>query len=225
MSKISEVNFLNLSSALDSNRKAICMQRGVKEKLVAIKRDKNFFDGERKFGYGGFAYDGRNKILAENLVSNYKLGDNSKVLQVQCEKGFLLYELQKINSSFYLIGTETSKYAIKNKFKDLKCPILNLQDHNLPFSTDYFDLIVVIGFAYTLSLQNFVQFIHQCNNLSRNVFLTLATYDKPSDYFVLRKWSLLGNLILLKQEWLELLDELNFDGEVEFLSAQSLGLI
>jgi hypothetical protein len=225
MSKISEVSFVNLSSTRDLNRKEIYLQREIKEKLIAVKRDKNFFDGERKYGYGGFVYDGRNKTVAENLVSNYRLGDNSKVLQVQCEKGFLLYELQKINSSFYLIGTETSEYAIKNKFQYLNCPILNLQDHNLPFSKHYFDLIVVIGYAYTLSLQNFVQFIHQCNNLSRNVFLTLATYDTPSDYFVLRKWSLLGNLIFLKQEWLELLDELNFNGEVEFISAHSLGLI
>lgn len=223
MNKITEVSFLNFSA--DSNRQEILLQRGVIEKLTSIDRDEIFFDGERKFGYGGFSYDDRNQIVAKNLVSYYRLGENSKVLQVQCEKGFLLYELQKMNSSFYLLGTETSNYAIKNKVKDLKCPILSLKDHVLPFSVNDFDLIVVIGFAYTLQLRHFSQFIKQCNSIGKNIFLTLATYETPSDFFVMRKWSLLGNLIFSKEEWFQLLDQLNFNGDVQFISAKSLGLI
>ena len=33
--------------------------RTIKERIVASYRDRNLYDGKRKYGYGGFVYDGR----------------------------------------------------------------------------------------------------------------------------------------------------------------------
>ena len=57
----------------------------------------NYWDGKRKYGYGGYKYiPGRWKKVAKNLIKKYKLNNNSKILDVGCGKGFLLYEIKKL---------------------------------------------------------------------------------------------------------------------------------
>ena len=55
----------------------------------------DYWDGSRRFGYGGYKYiPGRWKPVAELLIKNYKLTNDSSVLDVGCGKAFLLYEMK-----------------------------------------------------------------------------------------------------------------------------------
>ena len=71
--------------------------RTIKNRIVASYRDKEFFDGERNDGYGGMVYDGRWKSVAKRICEKYEIKDNSKILQLNCEKGFLLHDLLELN--------------------------------------------------------------------------------------------------------------------------------
>ena len=53
----------------------------------------DFFDGERKYGYGGYKYDGRWAPVAQQMIEHYGLQPGMKVLDVGCGKGHLLYEM------------------------------------------------------------------------------------------------------------------------------------
>ena len=77
------------------------------------------FDGPRKFGYGGYVYDGRWKSVAKRIVKEYNLKKGSKVLDVGCGKGFLVKDL--INLGIDAYGLDISEYAIKNC--ENTCPI------------------------------------------------------------------------------------------------------
>ena len=94
--------------------------RTIRHRLVASKRDQRFYDGEREFGYGGYKYDGRWRIIASNIIETYELNNNEKILQINSEKGFLLHDLKSKNKNLQVYGTETSKYAIKNSEKTIR---------------------------------------------------------------------------------------------------------
>ena len=60
---------------------------------VAKEYGYDYWDGDRKYGYGGYRYDGRWKIVAQRLADHYKLQPGQKVLDVGCGMAHLLYEL------------------------------------------------------------------------------------------------------------------------------------
>ena len=60
---------------------------------IAREFGKDFFDGERKYGYGGFNYSPKfwSKVV-EDIANYYSLKDGGKILDVGCAKGFMLYD-------------------------------------------------------------------------------------------------------------------------------------
>ena len=70
--------------------------RSIKNKIIASYKGKEFYDGKRENGYGGFKYDGRWKKVAENIFKFYKLKENAKILQIGCDKGFLLKDVYSL---------------------------------------------------------------------------------------------------------------------------------
>ena len=49
---------------------------------TARKFDREYFDGPRKYGYGGYHYDGRWKKVAKDFIKYYKLKPGDKVLDI-----------------------------------------------------------------------------------------------------------------------------------------------
>ena len=91
--------------------------RTEKNKLIAKQYGKEFFDGDRVNGYGGYYYDGRWKKVVEKLKQFYGINENSSVLDIGCGKGFLLYDLLDMIPGIKVSGIDISEYAI-NKALD-----------------------------------------------------------------------------------------------------------
>ena len=103
----------------DSPRVVSVDSRTIENRIIASYKDKEFYDGDRNNGFGGFYYDGRWNVVAQKIIKEYELKDKAKILQMGSDKGFLLRDIKEINKTFEVYGLEYSKYAInKSTFND-----------------------------------------------------------------------------------------------------------
>ena len=94
--------------------KVHCMQ-------VAKQYGKEYWDGDRRYGYGGYRYiPGRWKPVAEALIDTYGLTNESSVLDVGCGKAFLLYEMRLILPGLRIAGFDISAYGIECAHSEIK---------------------------------------------------------------------------------------------------------
>ena len=84
---------------------------------IARLYEQDYWDGKED-GYGGYDYiENYWTPVAKKLIKKFKLTDNSKILDIGCGKGFLLFEIKKILKNINIEGIDISKHAIKNSKK------------------------------------------------------------------------------------------------------------
>ena len=200
------------------------VKRKLKNKLIAWELEKEYYDGDRNNGYGGFSYDGRWIKLLPNFIKRYKLDNNSKILDLGCKKGFIMKDLKTLLPGAKVYGIEDHKYPIKNAEKEIKKNIIFSNYYEIPFKKDYFDLVIGFSSIYKYNFQDVVKTIREINRVSRKSFFTVASYSNKKEKEIFDRWTLLGTTILSKKEWLELFRLLKYKGDYYFTTAKSLNL-
>lgn len=227
MRKINEISlFANYSNLTKKRLINSNTRTNIHNKLIASLKGKDFYDGKRKYGFGGYKYDGRWKKIAEILIKKYNLNNKSKILQINCDKGFLIYELKKILPKAKIIGIDRSRYSINNSKKEIRHLIKYHKGPYLKFESKSFDAVIAIGYIYEFALFQIITALKEIDRVSRGGynFITLGAYNKISDLNLLKKWSLLGTTILKSNEWRYVLKFCNYQGDYEFITAKSLNL-
>jgi hypothetical protein len=200
--------------------------RTIQNRITASYRDKDFYDGDRNNGYGGLNYDGRWLAIARAMCREYGLTDDSAVLQVGCDKGFLLHDFRQIHPNMKLVGTEISDYAIATALPSVKELIQKAPFTRLPFRDGEFDFVVAIGPVYSLTLADAIACLKEIQRVGKGKsFITLGAYDTEDDFRLFRYWTLLGCTILSKPDWVEVLKHAGYTGDYKFNTAQSLNLV
>src|SRR3989338_2553233 len=97
--------------------------RTIQSRIVASYRGKEFYDGNRNNGYGGLHYDGRWKSIAKSMAETYNLTEKSKILQIGCDKGFLLHDFKEMLPNIHVCGLEVSEYAIEQSMPSIRSMI------------------------------------------------------------------------------------------------------
>ena len=119
--------------------------RTIHHRIVASYRGKDFYDGDRNYGYGGCHYDGRWLPIAKNMCREYELNAQSAVLQVGCDKGFLLHDFLQVHPEMKVRGTEISDYPIVQAMDSVKTDIQKAPFTQLPFDDDEFDFVIALA--------------------------------------------------------------------------------
>src|SRR3990167_7185338 len=89
----------------------------VEQKLLEIARQfgREYFDGDRLYGYGGYTYHSRFWTETVNRMRDYNnLAEDASVLDVGCAKGFMLYDFHRLMPEASLAGIDISEYALDN---------------------------------------------------------------------------------------------------------------
>ena len=182
---------------------------------VARKFDKEFFDGERKFGYGGFSYNLKYwSSVVKDFSDYYNLVDGSKILDVGCAKGFMLYDFYKLNPNLDLHGIDISKYAIDNSVPEIKYKLKVANATNLPYEDNFFDLVIAINTIHNLDKAECTTALKEISRVSKkNAFLTVDAYRNNDEKQRMYAWNLTAKTIMSVDEWIKFFDQNNYDGD------------
>jgi hypothetical protein len=200
--------------------------RTIENRIIASYRGQEFYDGDRNNGYGGLRYDGRWAPIAKNMQDEYSLNEQSSVLQIGSDKGFLLYEFVQNCPAIRVKGIEISDYAIQHTMPSIKPFVKKGLFTELPFADAEFDFIIAIGPVYTLNLSDAIKCLKEIQRVGKGKsFITLGAYETEEDYRLFSYWTLLGCTILSKRDWVEVLSHAGYTGDYKFNTAQSLKLV
>ncbi len=195
------------------NDKVNCMKE-------AKKYSKNYWDGDRKYGYGGYKYiPGRWGPVAKKIIEKYKLNNDSRILDVGCGKGFLLYEIKKILPRIDIYGIDISKYALKSikKLIDGKFKFIDLNKKKLPYKSRKFDLVISLACLHNLEIDNLKKIIQEINRVGKKWYIMVESYRNEKELFNLQCWALTCETFFSKKEWKWFLNENNYKGDYEFI--------
>jgi ubiquinone/menaquinone biosynthesis C-methylase UbiE len=186
---------------------------------VSKKFKREYWDGNRRYGYGGYKYiSSRWHKVAKKIISQYNIKAGSKILDVGCGKGFLLWEMIKIEPNLKIYGFDISKYALKNSFKhkNLKLFYHKAQD-KFPFNNKYFDLVISLGALHNLEIADLVRSLEEIERTGKKKYIMLESYRNNKELFNLQCWALTCNSFFSKNEWLWLLKKFKYKGDYEFI--------
>jgi protein-L-isoaspartate(D-aspartate) O-methyltransferase len=169
---------------------------------IAKHYGKDYWDGDRKYGYGGYRYDGRWRPIAEKMAQYYGLKSGDKILDVGCGKGYLLYELTQAVPGIEIVGLDISEYAIKNAKEEVK---LFLQAGNataLPYPDNTFDFVVSILTLHNLYNYELQQALQEIERVGKqNKYIVVESYRNEQEKVNLLYWQLTCQSFYTPQEW------------------------
>ncbi len=182
---------------------------------IAKKYGFDYFDGDRKYGYGGYSYNPKYwSQVSIDLINHYSLNNNSKVLDVGCAKGFLLYELKKNLPGLIIEGIDISDYAIKNSKKEIKKYLKIGNAIDLPYADKSFDLVLSIVTLHNLKKDQLKKALLEISRVSKkNSFITLDAYSNNQEKKNMEDWNLTAETMMSKDEWKNFFIECNFHGD------------
>lgn len=199
--------------------------RTIRNRIAASYRDERYYDGNRNDGYGGFKYDGRWQKIVESMSEDYDLSEKTSLLQIGCEKGFLLHDFHEHFPTMKIRGVEISDYAIANSMPLIKPFIIKSDFQKLPFEDKEFDFVVAIGVIYTLTLRDAISCLKEIQRVGKGKsFITLGAYRDERGARLFKYWTLLGATVLHVDEWVEVLKEAGYTGDYQFITAEYLNL-
>lgn len=214
---------INLLSSFPKSKRNL-KERNVNNKNIqlALKYSKEYFDGNRSQGYGGYYYDGRWVKVARKIIKLFKLKNNSKFLDVGCAKGFLMHDLKVILPRIKIYGIDVSKYAKENSIMNIRKNIKIMNCKNIKYKTNSFDGLVAINVVHNLNLDQCKKSIKEIQRVSNGkAFIQVDAYRDEFEFKILKKWILTAKTYLKPNEWIDLFEECGYTGYYDFTILKS----
>ena len=182
---------------------------------VARQFGKEFFDGERQYGYGGFKYFPRFwQPVIPTLQQHFGLTASSSLLDSGCAKGFMLHDLAELIPGITVKGVDVSDYAIEHSMDDMKLNVQVADARVLPFADKSFDVAISINTIHNLDREGCAKALREIERVScKGAFITVDAYRNQEEKERMFAWNLTARTIMSVDEWVAFFKEVGYNGD------------
>jgi ubiquinone/menaquinone biosynthesis C-methylase UbiE len=185
---------------------------------VAKKFDAEYWDGDRKFGYGGFKYDGRYRQVAEAMARHYGLKPGDSILDVGCGKAFLLYEFTQVVPGVKVQGIDISQYGIENAKPEVRPSLQVGNATELPFPDHSFDLVISITTFHNLYCYELDKAVREIERVGKkHKYIVVESYRNEEEKANLLYWQLTCEMFCTPREWEWWYERCGYTGDYSFI--------
>lgn len=185
------------------------------DRAIGRKFGFDYFDGDRKHGYGGFSYQSRFwQPVIPDFQKHFGLTKDSSLLDVGCGKGFMLHDLREMIPGITVRGVDISEYAIEHAMEDVKQFVSVANATKLPFADDSYDAVISINAVHNLPLEECKEALREIERVSRGKsFITVDAYHTQEEKERMDKWNLTALTYMSVPEWEKLFEEIGYTGD------------
>ncbi len=215
-----EIDFINI---LHTASKRDYVQRVVehdKAECAAIAKQwgYDYWDGDRQFGYGGYTYDGRWRVVAEAMAKHYNLKAGQRILDVGCGKAFLLYEFTQVVPGIEIAGIDISTYGLENAKPEVRPFLQQGNCTELPFDDHSFDFVYSINTFHNLRNFELSSALREVERVARSdKYICIESYRNEREKMNLLYWQLTCASFMDTEEWVWEYKQAGYTGDYGFI--------
>ncbi len=214
---------LNIVTPLHQMTKRDYIARMVDDKVTCMLKakeyEKDYWDGDRRFGYGGYKYmEGRWTPVAQALIDTYGLTNESKVLDVGCGKAYLLYEMKKLLPDLEIAGFDISHHGLADAKPEVRDDLFLYRAQDAyPYGDNHFDLVISLATFHNLRLFELKTALSEVERVGKQAYVMLESYRNEQELFNLQCWALTAESFFDSAEWIWLYNHFGYTGDYEFI--------
>lgn len=210
---MAEVNLLARYPKAKRNIKARVVNKE-ENRRIALQFGKEYFDGTREQGYGGYRYDGRWIPIAEDIVRHFGLKAGHRVLDVGCGKGFLVKDLMKVCPGLEVFGIDISEYAVLNCEPEVIGRLHVGNALRMPFPDRSFDAVLAINTVHNLDRSGCVAALQEIQRISGGrAYIQVDAYRNEAERQIFEDWMLTAQTYGKPEDWRRILDDAGYTGD------------
>lgn len=186
--------------------------------IIAKQYGYDYWDGDRKYGYGGYRYDGRWRTVAEKMAAYYKLEAGQRVLDVGCGMAHLLYELTQVVPGLIVNGIDISQYALSHAKDEIRDRLRYGAAQNIPFADNEFDLVFSLATLHNLRVYDLKMAVKEIERVSKvNSYIMVESFRNDREEVNMLYWQLTCASYYAVDEWEWLYHEWGYTGDYSFI--------
>ena len=180
--------------------------------------EQDYWDGDRRYGYGGYRYTGRWKPVAEQLIATYQLPPDARILDVGCGKAHLLHELKLLLPEATCVGFDISHHGIADAPEAIRDALrIHRAQDPYPFADKHFDLVLSLATLHNLRIFDLATALGEIERVARAAYVMVESYRNEQELFNLECWALTAESLFDQEEWVWLFDHFGYRGDYEFI--------
>jgi ubiquinone/menaquinone biosynthesis C-methylase UbiE len=218
---MSEINLLEFYPQSKRNIDDRVDQVDAKIREVSMQFGKEYFDGDRIYGYGGYGYHPRFWTdTVKHIKEVYRLPADARVLDVGCAKGFMMHDFKLIMPDMEIQGVDISEYAIEHAIDSMKAHVRVADAKDLPFEDGEFDLVLAINVVHNLPQAECVQALQEIQRVTKkDAFVMVDAWRSEEEKVRLQNWVLTAKTYMHVDDWVALFAEAGYRGDYYWFTA------